>query len=225
VTGAAISLFVKSGYVDRATDHWTRLASLSENCKLQSISDSMFVTDGRVTTCAGEFAIMDYLADWLSQSLSARHAKRAAERLIAYAPRLAFEKQPHSATLLIKGLPPPLRKAVEIMVNAIETPASIRSIADTSGLSARQLERLFKRYLDCSPSAFYKRIRLERSLSLIMQTELSLTEIAIACGFASQSNFSRNFSRLFGVKPTVVRAKSPSELNIEPNQVPYMAGV
>ncbi|MER8550447.1 helix-turn-helix domain-containing protein [Mesorhizobium sp. M1169] len=78
-------------------------------------------------------------------------------------------------------------------------------MAKCIGRSQRQIERLFERSISSSPMRFYLHLRLSRAKCLIEQTELPVVEIAIACGFASASHFSKCFRQAFGINPSACR--------------------
>jgi transcriptional regulator GlxA family with amidase domain len=68
-------------------------------------------------------------------------------------------------------------------------------------MSTRQLERLFRRYLNRSPKRYYMETRLARARNLLMQTEMSIIEVALASGFSSPSHFSKCYRALYGGTP------------------------
>jgi transcriptional regulator GlxA family with amidase domain len=68
-------------------------------------------------------------------------------------------------------------------------------------LSTRQLERLFAKYLGISPKRHYLRIRLEMGRNLLRQTDMSITDVSVACGFRSLSHFSKCYRSTFGIPP------------------------
>ena len=65
----------------------------------------------------------------------------------------------------------------------------------------RQLERLFHKHLQRTPSQYYLELRLARARSLLLRSESQVRDIALACGFVSAAHFSKCYSRLFGVSP------------------------
>ena len=81
--------------------------------------------------------------------------------------------------------------ALGIMEAANEDPRPVHDIAAEVGLSPRQLERLFAKYLQASPSQHYLKLRLERARTMLLQTTKPVLDVAVACGFASASHFSR----------------------------------
>ena len=70
-----------------------------------------------------------------------------------------------------------------------------------AGLSTRQLERLFRRYLDRSPKRYYLELRLKKARSLLLQTDMSVINVALACGFSSPSHFSKCYRAFYGRTP------------------------
>ena len=75
-------------------------------------------------------------------------------------------------------------------------------------MSQRQLERLCKRYLGATPAQYYVRLRLERARRMLRQTDMSVAEVAIACGFVSLSHFAKVYRRHYGLSPREDRKAS-----------------
>ncbi len=98
-------------------------------------------------------------------------------------------------------LPQPLKLALELMHNNIDEPLKMEEVATCVGLSTRQLERQFCRHVNATPSRYYLELRLTRARQLLQQTNKSLADIAVACGFVSISHFRRCFREFFDVAP------------------------
>ena len=77
---------------------------------------------------------------------------------------------------------PKLLSTISIMSENIEAPLSQTELASEIGLSTRQLERLFLKYLSCTPSRYYLEMRLNRARALLQQTCMSVTNVALATG-------------------------------------------
>ena len=95
--------------------------------------------------------------------------------------------------------------AIEIMEREIEDPLSISEIAGTVGISTRQLERLFKRNLNCTPLSFYHRIRMKIARWMLENSGRSIIDIAISCGYPNVSSFGKAFRALYGFPPSRIR--------------------
>ena len=103
-------------------------------------------------------------------------------------------------------LPQSLKLALELMHNNIDEPLKVDEIATCVGISTRQLERQFCSHVNATPSRYYLELRLTRARQLLLQTNKSLADIAVACGFVSISHFRRCFREFFDVAPGSFRA-------------------
>ncbi|MEO1919934.1 MAG: helix-turn-helix domain-containing protein, partial [Paracoccaceae bacterium] len=80
-------------------------------------------------------------------------------------------------------------------------PISPATLAEDVGISTRQLERLFRRYLNRSPKRYYMELRLEKARNLLLQTDMSVINVALASGFTSPSHFSKCYRMHFSTTP------------------------
>jgi transcriptional regulator GlxA family with amidase domain len=83
----------------------------------------------------------------------------------------------------------------------LEDPISPAKLAEEVGISTRQLERLFRRYLARSPKRYYMELRLQKARHLLLQTDMSVINVALACGFTSPSHFSKCYRTHFSTTP------------------------
>lgn len=82
----------------------------------------------------------------------------------------------------------------------------IEALARAAGLGTRRLERLLKRLFDQTPMQLVARTRVESAMRLLAQRELSLAQVAAACGYSDQSAFTRQFKTVTGTTPAQYRA-------------------
>ncbi|MFK7871316.1 MAG: helix-turn-helix domain-containing protein [Roseobacter sp.] len=94
-----------------------------------------------------------------------------------------------------------LTTAVRAMKNYIEDPLAPKEIAGVVGMSTRQLERLFARYLGTSAKRHYLGLRLGKARNLLRQTDFSVTDVCVACRFKSLSHFSKSYRAAYGAAP------------------------
>jgi transcriptional regulator GlxA family with amidase domain len=87
----------------------------------------------------------------------------------------------------------------------LEEPLSCAELAKQAGLSTRQLERLFRKYIRNAPTRYYLGLRLNRARFLLHQTSLPVLSIALASGFVSASHFSKCYRELFKLTPSQER--------------------
>ena len=101
---------------------------------------------------------------------------------------------------------PKLISVISEMETNLEEPLTQTDLADRAGLSTRQLERLFRKYLGATPTRYYLTLRLQRARQLLVQTSMSILSVALACGFVSASHFSKCYRECFGRTPRAERA-------------------
>ena len=87
---------------------------------------------------------------------------------------------------------------------------STEQLADMAGLSVSHFERRFRLAFGSSPRQYLIRIRVEESVTLLRESDRSVTEIAQACGFYDHAHFSRTFRRVMGVSPSDYRERTKS---------------
>lgn len=97
--------------------------------------------------------------------------------------------------------PAALRRIISAMEKNLEEPVPIPELCGLVGLSHRQVDRLFERYVGKSPILYYRDIRLDRARGLVTQTDLRMSEVAAATGFAAQAHFSKAYKERFGIAP------------------------
>ena len=105
------------------------------------------------------------------------------------------------------AMPQSLQDAIQLMRNNIEDPLDMEDLVAVIGLSRRQIERLFKTHLKSSPRRYYLELRVTQARRLLLQSNASITDVAIACGFVTSSHFSNCFKDYFGYAPSRVREK------------------
>jgi AraC family carnitine catabolism transcriptional activator len=102
----------------------------------------------------------------------------------------------------------PVARARQIMASAIDEPKSCIKIAKMVGVSERHLQRLFQQQLGSGMAQVYHRLRMERAHQLVQLTDLTITQVAVACGFSSLEVFSRTYRKAFNVSPSRDRRQS-----------------
>lgn len=188
-----------NGY--RCTVHWENLDSFREQYPDLDVLPELFEVDRDRFTCAGGWAAADMMLTEIGRRHGPEIAAAVTEQFMHERIREGHDNQrlPLRARLRISH--PKLIQAIAEMERNAEEVLSREDIAACVGLSRRQLERLFRRYLNTSPARYYLRLRLERARLLLSQTTMPVTEIAFACGFTSASHFSKCYRDMFTRTP------------------------
>lgn len=208
--GAATWALAETGLLPnrKGVVHWASLSAFKERNLDADPLAKLFHTDQQVTTCAGELAALDLVIAFARQTFGKDVADRICDRFLVSRPRGPDADQPIDHSSRLRYAPRVVRDAVEKMEQNLENPIGISNIATAAGVSQRQLERLFVEYLNSSPRKFYCDLQLGLAWQLCEQTDLPVTEIAVASGFSSQAALSRKFKLRFGVSPSGMRARA-----------------
>jgi AraC family transcriptional regulator len=92
--------------------------------------------------------------------------------------------------------------AIDYVVRHLDKPIRLADVARAASFSPFHFHRVFQTLVGMTLADFIKRRRLDKALSLMAHSRMSLTEIALACGFASSSDFSRSFKQTFHAPPS-----------------------
>ncbi len=189
----------------RCAIHWENLPGFTENFPGIEVHSSLFEMDRNIYTCAGGTASLDMMLHIISEQLGDSIVTKVCEQCLADRVRNAYDRQrlPLNARRGMKNKS--LMYIVEQMEANIAEPLSLSELSDQTDLSRRHIERMFRQHLGQSPARFYLGLRLEYARSLLLQTDLNIVDVAVACGFVSASHFSKCYRNRYGVSPQVDR--------------------
>lgn len=98
----------------------------------------------------------------------------------------------------------PIKKSIAFIRQNYQQTIAVADIARHAGIGERYLRRLFSIHLQMSPLDYMNKVRIERSLDLLKNTEMTIKEICFQCGFKSPQYFSRVFKSQIGIPPSDV---------------------
>jgi transcriptional regulator GlxA family with amidase domain len=196
-------LLARAGLLDgyRATVHWEWRDAFAEDFPAVDCRTSLFETDRGRLTCAGGTAALDMMLHLIGLRFGHDLAVDISEQFIHERIRPAEDAQRMALGRRLGVTDPKLEAVIVAMEDNLEEPLLSAGLAATAGVSERQLERLFRRALGCTPTRYYLDLRLRRARILLGQTRLPVMEVALACGFATPAHFSRAYRDHFGHAP------------------------
>ena len=192
----------------RCTIHWENIDGLAEEFPELEITNDLFEVDGTRVTCSGGTAALDMMLNLITQTHGAQLAAEVSDQFIHDRIREPTDRQRMELRSRIGVSHPKLLAVVKTMEDNLEEPLAQTSIARMTNLSTRQLERLFRKYLNTTPTRYYLNLRLARARHLLRQTSMSILSVALACGFVSASHFSKCYRECYGRTPRAERAPS-----------------
>ncbi|MFP3385837.1 GlxA family transcriptional regulator [Tritonibacter sp. SIMBA_163] len=200
-------ILASAGFLEgmQAAIHWEFHDSFMETFPEVNLVRNVFVADEKHVTASGGTATADLMLHLIERDHGYDLSVAVADQMVYNAVRNATAAQRVSLQSRNGMRNTHLAKAIQVMHDNLETPISPAVIARDLGISTRQLERLFGKYLNSSPKKYFMEMRLERARHLLLQSEASITEVAMACGFESPGHFSRVYRATFGVTPMLQR--------------------
>ena len=199
----ASHILARAGVLDgyRCTVHWENMARFAENFPNIEATGELFTIDRNRFTCAGGSAATDMMLHRIAAAHGEEMAARIGEQM------LHVKIRPGAMNQLAMGQPPiaverrELQAAIEMMLEHIEMPLDVLTLAGRLGQSRRNMERLFRHSMNCSPARYYLGLRLLKARQLLNQTRMPVMEVALSCGFCSATHFSKRYRGYFGVPP------------------------
>jgi transcriptional regulator GlxA family with amidase domain len=190
---------VLEGY--RCTLHWEHIPAFTEIFPFLHLSHALFEIDRDRFTCAGGIAALDMMHALIRIDHGARVAADVSDWFLQTEVRRGEVAQRLSPTERFGVHHPKLVVALSRMEANVEAPLAPRRLARHAGVSVRQLERLFAKYLRTTIMRRYAQMRLERARLLLRQSSMPIGEIAAATGYGTPANFSRAYRLQFGRTP------------------------
>ena len=191
----------------RCTIHWENLPGFREAFPEINVSSELFEVDNDLFTCAGGTAAMDMMLAVIERDHGASLATQVAELFISTNSRAASDPQRRSIVERTGVHHAGVVSCIELMESNLEQPITTNELAEMVNVSSRQLERLFRSYLQTTPTLYYQQVRLKAGHELLRQTTMSVLEVAAAVGFSSPDYFSRRFRAYIGFSPTEARKR------------------
>ena len=192
-TGSVV--LAQAGLLDgyRLTLHWEALEAFKESYPRLQVTQELFEIDRQRITCAGGTASIDLMLDLIAQAYGPELAIQVSEQFVLGRIR---QRKDHQRMQVASRYGIHNKKLVQVigeMEQHSEPPLSTAQLALGINVTRRQLERLFRLHLNDTPRNFYLGLRLEKARQLLRQTDMSVLDISIACGFESPSYFTRSY--------------------------------
>lgn len=190
-----------NGY--RATVHWEDLEDMAAAHPGIDLQPDRYVIDRNRFTAGGAAPA----ADLMLHLIRARHG--AALALQVAASFITTARDGAEPQILARKpdfrLDPRVALTIARMEATLDAPEPATTLAARAGLSTRRLEMLFRQNVAMTPAAYALDLRLSAARRMITDTRHPLAEVALRCGFSSQSTLSRAFRARFGQPPSALR--------------------
>lgn len=202
-------VLAKAGLLDQhsCSIHWENIASVNDIFPRVNVSRRVYTIDGDRFTSSGGTAPVDMMLHLVRERCGGAVSAGVAEQFVYDFVRQPNDRQRVPLKHTVGNQSEKLIIAVDLMESNIKEPISQSELAEYVGLSRRQLQRLFHRYLNCTPSRHYLEIRLTRAREFLRQTNMSIVDISSQTGFGSSSHFSKSYKESYDYSPSEERRR------------------
>jgi len=187
------------------TTHWENLKQLQEANGIFNVKATIAADSGQIITCAGMLATLDLMLVIIGRHVPALVTRAVAEIMLHQKIRDFDAPQLFTCSSINNVGDAALDACINYMRTNIEEPLPISELARLTEMSSRTMERKFREFLNTTPNAYYRELRLNMANNLLWNTDMSVNEISLACGFST--GFSAQFKKMFGVLPKEVRKR------------------
>ena len=193
--------------------HWEYLPVAKEMFPSVDFRAQIFSLDDNVMSAGGGTAPIDMMIKLIHDVAGVELAIEVADIAIHSRERKSDDPQKAGVVSVIKQKDANLARCLSLMEENVEEPLSTSEISAQVGISRRQIERTFKRYLNTTPRRYYLDIRLDHASYLVRRTSMRIDQITFATGFINSSHFSKAYLKKFGKTPSVDRKSLLLEFN------------
>lgn len=208
-TCGAAYLLASSGLLDerRATISWWLKKEVSELFpKVKWETTKILVRDGNIYTSGGGFSGLELITTLLSD-LGFSAEERIVRKLLVFPPARQFQS-PYEFPLAIpcNDFEGKLNEFLKQEADQLSLP----NLAEYLGMSPRTLARKFQDELAISPGKWIQQKRIDMAITLLEETNLSISEICYEIGYQDVSSFTRLFAKITGMSPGEFRRQIKS---------------
>jgi transcriptional regulator GlxA family with amidase domain len=186
----------------RCTVHWEDMECFKEAFPMLQVSNEVYEIDGDRITSSGGISVIDAILARVREQHGRALAAQVADILMQERIRDGQDLQRMPLPVRLGVNHPRLVQAIELIECNLERPYSQGELASRVGLSSRQIERLFRRYLDVTPSQYALQHRLKRARQLLRNTSMGVLEVAVVLGFTTASHFTKSYKQHFQLTPS-----------------------
>ncbi len=189
----------------RMTVHWEHAGELARQYPDMLIEKRLYVIDRDRVTCGGGIAPLDLMHALIADHHGSDFARLVSDWFLHTDIRAAAAPQRAGPAGSEDGHPRHIAEAISAMESHIADPLSLPQLALVTGITARQLNRLFSDAFGESVMSYYRMLRLSVGRRLLSGSPMSMAEIADATGFSNAGHFSDAFKDRFGLRPSQAR--------------------
>jgi len=190
----------------RATTHWEKCATLSNRFPDISVDENpIFIKDGNIYTSAGISSGMDLALGLVEEDLGKTIALEVARQMVLYLKRPGSQSQ-YSSVLTHQNTDyKPIMDVCNWIGEHLQEVITVERLSEKTSMSPRNFARVFVRETGITPARYVDKLRVETACRYLVDTNLSLKEIAMHCGLGSPDNMRKVFLKSIRISPLEYR--------------------
>ena len=177
--------------------------------RVEPVADQIFIAERRVITCAGGNGTTDLALHLIEQHFGASLAAKVASQMVCDHWRAHNHPQ---ARLASRGTPavhdPIVQRALSLVQYHLSAKLTVERLAAMLAMSPRNLGRRFRAVMKMPPGQYIRNARMDLAEWLMTNTERTITEVAMDCGFSDLSHFARAYRQRRGAAPSAFRKQT-----------------
>jgi len=197
-------LLAEAGILDgrRATVHWRYAREFADRYPRVAVDPRpTWVQDGNIYTSAGISAGIDLALAWVEEDFGTAAALKVARELVLFLRRPGGQDQVSVSLEAQASCTKSMHELQVWMADHLDLSLPVDTLAERVAMSPRNFARVFGQEFGTTPGRYLLQLRVEAARRFLEQTDKSLTQVAIACGFRSVDVMRRAFLRSMGTTP------------------------
>ncbi|WP_412553063.1 GlxA family transcriptional regulator [Shimia sp. MIT1388] len=193
-------LMAEAGLLEghRATIHWEELTAFAERFPDVTAERERFVIDGARVTCSGAMAAFDLVMFLIGRDFGQALALEVAQLFMTRDSARSHEGGATPAGRVVN-------RALAVMQDHLEEPLALPEVARRAGVTQKTLAARMLAELGATPAVVYRRLRLNLARKLVVDTDLSVSEVALRSGYGDPAAMTRAFRAEFATTPQALR--------------------
>jgi len=193
-------LMAEAGLLEghRATIHWEELTAFGERFPDVAAERERFVIDGTRVTCSGAMAAFDLVMHFIGRDFGQALALEVAQLFMTRDGARSHEGGATPAGRVVN-------RALAVMQDHLEEPLVLPEVARRAGVTQKTLAARMMAELGSTPAVVYRRLRLNLARKMVVDTDLSVAEVALRSGYGDPAAMTRAFRVEFATTPQALR--------------------
>lgn len=190
----------------KAVTHWEMCDKLAEKYPAIRVErDPIFVKDGKIYSSAGISSGIDLALALIEEDCGRSTALEVAKQMVLYLKRSGNQSQ---FSMMLKHQDTdyrPIHDIIRKISDKLNEKLTVEKLAEEVSMSPRNFARIFVREIGITPGRYIEKLRVETACHYLVETRLTLKEIAAKCGLDSIDNMRRQFVKHLQITPSAYR--------------------